>query len=100
VPDYAEVIAHPMDFRTMRRRLEDGAYDGDAPLAPTTDEAVAAAAPTAASVGPAGTGGVAAGVAAMEEDFYLIVNNCLRYNAQGTPAAFLGHAHARFAHPS
>ena len=29
VPDYLDIIQRPMDFSTMKRRLEDGVYDAD-----------------------------------------------------------------------
>ncbi|XP_025908992.1 bromodomain and PHD finger-containing protein 3 [Nothoprocta perdicaria] len=51
VPDYLEFISNPMDFSTMRRKLESHLYR-------TLDE--------------------------FEEDFNLIVTNCMRYNAKDT----------------
>ncbi|NXN13881.1 BRPF3 protein, partial [Indicator maculatus] len=51
VPDYLEFISNPMDFSTMRRKLESHLYR-------TLDE--------------------------FEEDFNLIVANCMRYNAKET----------------
>ncbi|KAM7170284.1 bromodomain and PHD finger-containing protein 3 isoform 1-T1 [Macrochelys suwanniensis] len=51
VPDYLEFISSPMDFSTMRRKLESHLYR-------TLDE--------------------------FEEDFNLIVTNCMRYNAKDT----------------
>ncbi|NXQ35030.1 BRPF3 protein, partial [Alaudala cheleensis] len=51
VPDYLEFISNPMDFSTMRRKLESHLYR-------TLDE--------------------------FEEDFNLIVANCIRYNAKET----------------
>ncbi|XP_064030007.1 bromodomain and PHD finger-containing protein 3 isoform X2 [Pogoniulus pusillus] len=51
VPDYLEFISNPMDFSTMRRKLESHLYR-------TLDE--------------------------FEEDFNLIVANCMRYNAKDT----------------
>uniref|UniRef100_A0A8C5U826 Bromodomain and PHD finger containing 3 n=1 Tax=Malurus cyaneus samueli TaxID=2593467 RepID=A0A8C5U826_9PASS len=51
VPDYLEFISNPMDFSTMRRKLESHLYR-------TVDE--------------------------FEEDFNLIVANCMRYNAKDT----------------
>ncbi|KAF2976096.1 hypothetical protein EK904_014667 [Melospiza melodia maxima] len=51
VPDYLEFISNPMDFSTMRRKLECHLYR-------TLDE--------------------------FEEDFNLIVANCMRYNAKDT----------------
>uniref|UniRef100_A0A7M4E4S5 Bromodomain and PHD finger containing 3 n=1 Tax=Crocodylus porosus TaxID=8502 RepID=A0A7M4E4S5_CROPO len=51
VPDYLEFISKPMDFSTMRRKLESHLYR-------TLDE--------------------------FEEDFNLIVTNCMRYNAKDT----------------
>ncbi|XP_077190429.1 bromodomain and PHD finger-containing protein 3 isoform X5 [Paroedura picta] len=51
VPDYLEFISKPMDFSTMRRKLESHQYR-------TLD--------------------------AFEEDFNLIVTNCMRYNSKDT----------------
>ncbi|NXF10826.1 BRPF3 protein, partial [Smithornis capensis] len=51
VPDYLEFISNPMDFSTMRRKLESHLYR-------TLDD--------------------------FEEDFNLIVTNCMRYNAKDT----------------
>ncbi|XP_008943661.1 PREDICTED: bromodomain and PHD finger-containing protein 3-like, partial [Merops nubicus] len=51
VPDYLEFISKPMDFSTMRRKLESHLYR-------TLEE--------------------------FEEDFNLIVANCMRYNAKDT----------------
>ncbi|XP_023397785.2 bromodomain-containing protein 1 isoform X5 [Loxodonta africana] len=51
VPDYLDHIAHPMDFATMRKRLEAQGYR-------TLTE--------------------------FEEDFNLIVDNCMKYNAKDT----------------
>ncbi|XP_071624794.1 bromodomain and PHD finger-containing protein 3 isoform X2 [Heliangelus exortis] len=51
VPDYLEFISNPMDFSTMRRKLESHLYR-------TLEE--------------------------FEEDFNLIVTNCMRYNAKDT----------------
>ncbi|KAG8451006.1 hypothetical protein GDO86_003329 [Hymenochirus boettgeri] len=51
VPDYMDFIIHPMDFSTMRQKLEGHQY--------TT-------------------------LRAFEEDFNLIVSNCLRYNSRET----------------
>ncbi|XP_042318851.1 bromodomain and PHD finger-containing protein 3 isoform X5 [Sceloporus undulatus] len=51
VPDYLEFISKPMDFATMRRKLESHQYR-------TLDE--------------------------FEEDFNLILTNCMRYNSKDT----------------
>ncbi|XP_053248911.1 bromodomain and PHD finger-containing protein 3 isoform X3 [Podarcis raffonei] len=51
VPDYLEFISKPMDFSTMRRKLESHQYR-------TLDE--------------------------FEEDFNLILTNCMRYNSKDT----------------
>ncbi|XP_048353071.1 bromodomain and PHD finger-containing protein 3 isoform X6 [Sphaerodactylus townsendi] len=51
VPDYLEFISKPMDFSTMRQKLESHQYG-------TLDE--------------------------FEEDFNLIVTNCMRYNSKDT----------------
>ena len=51
VPDYLDHIKHPMDFATMRKRLEAQGYR-------TLGE--------------------------LEEDFDLIVDNCMKYNAKDT----------------
>nr|KAF6362583.1 bromodomain and PHD finger containing 3 [Pipistrellus kuhlii] len=51
VPDYLEFISKPMDFSTMRRKLESHLYH-------TLEE--------------------------FEEDFNLIVSNCMKYNAKDT----------------
>ncbi|XP_053103402.1 bromodomain and PHD finger-containing protein 3 isoform X5 [Hemicordylus capensis] len=51
VPDYLEFISKPMDFSTMRQKLESHQYQ-------TLDE--------------------------FEEDFNLIVTNCMRYNSKDT----------------
>uniref|UniRef100_A0A8C6BAQ8 Bromodomain and PHD finger containing 3 n=1 Tax=Monodon monoceros TaxID=40151 RepID=A0A8C6BAQ8_MONMO len=51
VPDYLEFISKPMDFSTMRRKLESHLYG-------TLEE--------------------------FEEDFNLIVTNCMKYNAKDT----------------
>ncbi|KAH0618774.1 hypothetical protein JD844_018238 [Phrynosoma platyrhinos] len=51
VPDYLEFISKPMDFSTMRRKLESHLYR-------TLDE--------------------------FEEDFNLILTNCMRYNSKDT----------------
>ncbi|KAJ6659819.1 hypothetical protein lerEdw1_018274 [Lerista edwardsae] len=51
VPDYLEFISKPMDFSTMRQKLESHQYR-------TLDE--------------------------FEEDFNLIVSNCMRYNSKDT----------------
>ncbi|XP_077908622.1 bromodomain-containing protein 1 isoform X3 [Ictidomys tridecemlineatus] len=51
VPDYLDHIKHPMDFATMRKRLEAQGYRN---------------------------------LRAFEEDFDLIVDNCLKYNAKDT----------------
>uniref|UniRef100_A0A3B2WD39 Bromodomain and PHD finger containing, 3 n=1 Tax=Mus musculus TaxID=10090 RepID=A0A3B2WD39_MOUSE len=51
VPDYLEFISKPMDFSTMRRKLESHLYH-------TLEE--------------------------FEEDFNLIVTNCMKYNAKDT----------------
>ncbi|XP_042638730.1 bromodomain-containing protein 1 [Orycteropus afer afer] len=51
VPDYLEHISHPMDFATMRKRLDAQGYTA---------------------------------LTEFEEDFNLIVENCLKYNAKDT----------------
>ncbi|XP_006876462.1 PREDICTED: bromodomain-containing protein 1 isoform X2 [Chrysochloris asiatica] len=51
VPDYLDHITHPMDFATMRQRLEAQGYSA---------------------------------LTEFEEDFNLIVDNCLKYNAKDT----------------
>ncbi|XP_005379583.1 PREDICTED: bromodomain-containing protein 1 isoform X3 [Chinchilla lanigera] len=51
VPDYLDHITHPMDFATMRKRLEAQGYRN---------------------------------LRAFEEDFNLIVDNCMKYNAKDT----------------
>ncbi|XP_048209780.1 bromodomain-containing protein 1 isoform X1 [Perognathus longimembris pacificus] len=51
VPDYLDHIKHPMDFATMRQRLEAQGYKN---------------------------------LCAFEEDFNLIVDNCMKYNAKDT----------------
>ncbi|XP_045146608.1 bromodomain-containing protein 1 [Echinops telfairi] len=51
VPDYLDHISHPMDFATMRKRLEAQGYSA---------------------------------LAEFEDDFNLIVDNCLKYNAKDT----------------
>ncbi|XP_057364405.1 bromodomain-containing protein 1 isoform X6 [Manis pentadactyla] len=51
VPDYLDHIKHPMDFATMRKRLEAQGYKN---------------------------------LTEFEEDFDLIVDNCMRYNAKDT----------------
>lgn len=51
VPDYLEHIKQPMDFSTMRKRLEAQGYSS---------------------------------LPEFEEDFDLIVDNCMRYNAKDT----------------
>ncbi|XP_006888088.1 PREDICTED: bromodomain-containing protein 1 [Elephantulus edwardii] len=51
VPDYLDHISRPMDFATMRKRLEAQGYSA---------------------------------LAEFEEDFNLIVDNCLKYNAKDT----------------
>nr|XP_004999798.1 bromodomain-containing protein 1 isoform X4 [Cavia porcellus] len=51
VPDYLDHIKHPMDFATMRKRLEAQGYRN---------------------------------LRAFEEDFTLIVDNCMKYNAKDT----------------
>uniref|UniRef100_A0A5F9CFJ1 Bromodomain containing 1 n=1 Tax=Oryctolagus cuniculus TaxID=9986 RepID=A0A5F9CFJ1_RABIT len=51
VPDYLDHIKHPMDFATMRKRLEAQGYQS---------------------------------LHEFEEDFNLIVDNCLKYNAKDT----------------
>ncbi|XP_006157659.2 bromodomain-containing protein 1 isoform X2 [Tupaia chinensis] len=51
VPDYLDHIKHPMDFATMRKRLEAQGYKN---------------------------------LHEFEEDFDLIVDNCMRYNAKDT----------------
>ncbi|XP_052016231.1 bromodomain-containing protein 1 isoform X2 [Apodemus sylvaticus] len=51
VPDYLDHIKHPMDFATMRKRLEAQGYKN---------------------------------LQAFEEDFNLIVDNCMKYNAKDT----------------
>ncbi|XP_028609490.1 bromodomain-containing protein 1 isoform X1 [Grammomys surdaster] len=51
VPDYLDHIKHPMDFSTMRKRLEAQGYKN---------------------------------LHAFEEDFNLIVDNCMKYNAKDT----------------
>ncbi|KAM6215526.1 bromodomain-containing protein 1 isoform 1-T1 [Rhynchocyon petersi] len=51
VPDYLDHISRPMDFATMRKRLEAQGYSA---------------------------------LAEFEEDFNLIVENCLKYNAKDT----------------
>ncbi|XP_062058642.1 bromodomain-containing protein 1 isoform X2 [Lepus europaeus] len=51
VPDYLDHIKHPMDFATMRKRLEAQGYRS---------------------------------LPEFEEDFNLIVDNCLKYNAKDT----------------
>lgn len=51
VPDYLDHIKHPMDFSTMRKRIDGHEYQ-------SLDE--------------------------FEEDFNLIINNCLKYNAKDT----------------
>ncbi|KAM4883286.1 bromodomain-containing protein 1 isoform 9-T10 [Thomomys bottae] len=51
VPDYLDHIKHPMDFATMRKRLEAQGYKN---------------------------------LHAFEEDFNLIVDNCMKYNAKDT----------------
>ncbi|XP_068132433.1 bromodomain-containing protein 1 isoform X2 [Hyperolius riggenbachi] len=51
VPDYLDHIKHPMDFSTMKKRLEDQTYIN---------------------------------LNAFEEDFNLIIENCLKYNAKDT----------------
>ncbi|XP_014648786.1 PREDICTED: bromodomain-containing protein 1 isoform X3 [Ceratotherium simum simum] len=51
VPDYLDHIKHPMDFATMRKRLEAQGYTN---------------------------------LTEFEEDFNLIVDNCMKYNAKDT----------------
>lgn len=51
VPDYMDVVTHPMDLGTMRTRLRSGSYQ-------TLDD--------------------------MENDFNLMISNCLAYNNKGT----------------
>nr|XP_017523305.2 bromodomain-containing protein 1 isoform X2 [Manis javanica] len=51
VPDYLDHIKHPMDFATMRKRLEAQGYKN---------------------------------LTEFEEDFDLLVDNCMRYNAKDT----------------
>ncbi|OCT91783.1 bromodomain and PHD finger-containing protein 3 [Xenopus laevis] len=51
VPDYRDFIVHPMDFSTMRQKLEGHQYTS---------------------------------LHAFEDDFNLMVSNCLRYNSQET----------------
>lgn len=51
VPDYLDHIKHPMDFSTMRKRLEAQGYKN---------------------------------LAEFEEDFNLIIDNCMKYNAKDT----------------
>uniref|UniRef100_A0A8C4KBU5 Bromodomain containing 1 n=1 Tax=Dromaius novaehollandiae TaxID=8790 RepID=A0A8C4KBU5_DRONO len=51
VPDYLDHIKHPMDFSTMRKRLDAQGYKN---------------------------------LSEFEEDFNLIVNNCMKYNAKDT----------------
>uniref|UniRef100_A0A8C3U3A1 Bromodomain containing 1 n=2 Tax=Catharus ustulatus TaxID=91951 RepID=A0A8C3U3A1_CATUS len=51
VPDYLDHIKHPMDFSTMRKRLEAQGYRN---------------------------------LAEFEEDFNLIIDNCMKYNAKDT----------------
>ncbi|XP_046502068.1 bromodomain-containing protein 1 isoform X2 [Equus quagga] len=51
VPDYLDHIKHPMDFATMRKRLEAQGYKN---------------------------------LTEFEEDFNLIVDNCMKYNAKDT----------------
>ncbi|XP_051548869.1 bromodomain-containing protein 1-like isoform X5 [Myxocyprinus asiaticus] len=51
VPDYLDHIKHPMDFSTMRKRIDSHGYNN-------LDE--------------------------FEDDFNLIINNCMKYNAKDT----------------
>ncbi|XP_072003185.1 bromodomain-containing protein 1 isoform X3 [Engystomops pustulosus] len=51
VPDYLDHIKHPMDFSTMKKRLEEQRYHN---------------------------------LNAFEEDFNLIIENCMKYNAKDT----------------
>lgn len=51
VPDYMDVVTHPMDLGTMRKKLNSGSYQ-------TLDD--------------------------MENDFNLMISNCLAYNNKGT----------------
>ncbi|XP_056429686.1 bromodomain-containing protein 1 isoform X3 [Hyla sarda] len=51
VPDYMDHIKHPMDFSTMKKRLEEQRYNN---------------------------------LNAFEEDFNLIIENCMKYNAKDT----------------
>lgn len=51
VPDYGEVVKHPMDLSTMRAKVDDFQYS-------SLDE--------------------------FETDFYLMIDNCLAYNAKDT----------------
>ncbi|XP_077194376.1 bromodomain-containing protein 1 isoform X5 [Paroedura picta] len=51
VPDYLDHIKHPMDFSTMRKRLDDQGYKN---------------------------------LIEFEEDFNLIIDNCMKYNAKDT----------------
>lgn len=51
VPDYMDVVTHPMDLGTMRKKLRSGNYQ-------TLDD--------------------------MENDFNLMISNCLAYNNKGT----------------
>ncbi|KAM8973908.1 bromodomain-containing protein 1 isoform 2-T2 [Pelodytes ibericus] len=51
VPDYMDHIKHPMDFATMKKRLEDQRYKN---------------------------------LNEFEEDFNLIIENCMKYNAKDT----------------
>ncbi|XP_053318109.1 bromodomain-containing protein 1 isoform X2 [Spea bombifrons] len=51
VPDYLDHIKHPMDFSTMKKRLEDQRYKN---------------------------------LNEFEEDFNLIIENCMKYNAKDT----------------
>lgn len=51
MPDYLDHIKHPMDFATMRKRLEAQGYKN---------------------------------LTEFEEDFDLIVDNCMKYNAKDT----------------
>lgn len=50
VPDYMDVVTHPMDLSTIRSKLRDGKYD-------SLDD--------------------------MENDFNLMIQNCLAYNNKG-----------------
>ena len=83
IPLYFETIKDPMDFGTIRRRLQQGYYaTAAAPAAVAAVAAAAAAAAGGCDVAPSSDGGArpGSGHRGFAEDVRLVFNNCISFN--------------------